>query len=479
MSKIKMRCITCGKWFQSANAKEVTCPECMQKARKEKMASKSGQATPDKTTGTATPPRAVPPPPKPKPASSGSRWFDSISGIKVSEPEPPPARPKIPSSPVPRDNRPESPTGPGGYRDRDFRGPGGYREGGQRDRGPGGYREGERYGSGGFRDRGPGAAGTLGQRPRQPMEGGPRPGPRPGGPGEQRGERPFGGGQRGGRPGGKPARAKASKPPTPPKPKREKIPPPAPFKPTDEQIKQVEERYLELATPAEYDGIRTQIAHELGIPKKAVKKIVKELRDRQGIPSWWELQTYKGDAEELEKIRALYLPHLPIPDIGVHKTIADELGIKPGEAYQAIKLIRQEMGLPQYNDPVLHGIELKASKKKEASSQEPPAQEEQSGEAKGEQGELPATATGAAINLGPTETPSGQATEVPASTNDAEATTEGASEPGQEQGAVPTDESVMDLGPTHPVEPGGESGSSEAPEAVAVNKVDGNTGEAE
>src|SRR5207248_3379599 len=109
---------------------------------------------------------------------------------------------------------------------------------------------------------------TLGQRPRQPMPGGPR----PAGPGETRQ-----------RQGDKPAGQKKTpkpKPPTPPKPKREKIPPPAPFKPTEEQIAQVEARYKELAVPAEYDGIRTQIAKELNIPKAAVKKIVKDFRDR-------------------------------------------------------------------------------------------------------------------------------------------------------------------------------------------------------
>ncbi len=465
MSKIKMRCITCGKWFQSANAKEVTCPECMQKARKEKLAAKTAPATPDKAAGTATPVRAVPPPPKPKPASSGSRWFDSISDIKVSEPEQPPAHPKIPSSPAPRDNRggPGSPGGPAGYRDRDERGPGGpgsYREGANRDRGPGGYREGERYGPGSYHDRGPGMAGTLGQRPRQPMEGGPR----PGGPGEQRSDRPFGGGQKGGRPGGKPAKAKVQKPPTPPKPKREKIPPPQPFKPTDEQIKQVEERYLELATPAEYDGIRTQIAQEMGIPKKAVKKIIKELRDRQGIPSWWELQTYKGDAEELEKIRALYEPYLPLPNVGVHKSIADELGIKPGEVYQAIKLIRQEMGLPQYNDPALHGIELRSSKKKEAASQGSTAQEDQSSESKAEHAEVPPiAATGAEINLGPTETPPDQVIEALTSTTDtaliSDEATEAAATTTETQSA-PTTETTEVV---------------ETPEAVAVTRVEGNT----
>jgi hypothetical protein len=97
----------------------------------------------------------------------------------------------------------------------------------------------------------------------------------------------------------------------------------------------------------------------LNVPKKAVKKVVKELRDRQNIPSWWETQTYKGPAEEMEKIKVLYDPLLPVPPVGVHKTIAEQLSLKPGDVYQAIKAIRLEMNLPQYNDPTLHGEEIK------------------------------------------------------------------------------------------------------------------------
>ncbi|TMD40626.1 MAG: hypothetical protein E6I90_14490 [Chloroflexi bacterium] len=55
MSKTKIRCNTCGKWFQSANAKEVTCPDCLQKARKEKMAAKAAPPSAGKAaTATAT-----------------------------------------------------------------------------------------------------------------------------------------------------------------------------------------------------------------------------------------------------------------------------------------------------------------------------------------------------------------------------------------------------------------------------------------
>lgn len=386
MSKIKMRCNTCGKWFQSANAKEVTCPDCQQKARKEKLMARSspqtgsplGQGAPGQPGGTAS--RPVPPPPKPKPASSGSsHWLDSQNDVKVAQPDQP--RPKLPSSPTPRDNRGEPDRGgyrgPGSYRDE--RKPGGYRDergtGGYRDnRGPAGYRDDRGQSNyGGYRNPAPyrvgggmGIPDTVEPRPRQPMTGGPNRGPRPAEQGEGRPDRPRHGGKSGA------PKAKTPKPQAPPKPKREKIPPPAPFVATAEQIAQVEARYTELAVPAEFDGIRTQISKELSIPKTAVKKIVKDYREKLHIPSWWDTQAYKGDSEEYEKIKAAYEPHLPLPAIGVHKQIAEQLSLKPSLVYQAIKAIRMELKLPQFNDPALHGIELRKPREQaaEAAAQE-------------------------------------------------------------------------------------------------------------
>jgi hypothetical protein len=136
--------------------------------------------------------------------------------------------------------------------------------------------------------------------------------------------------------------------------------------PTPEQVAQIEARYAELAVPQEFDGIRTQIAQELSIPKKAVKKVVQAYRTSHDMPSWWETQSYKGDSEELAKIKAAYEPYLPVPPVGIHKKIAEELSLKAGEVYQAIKTIRLEMNLPQFNDPVVHAEELAARNKRKA-----------------------------------------------------------------------------------------------------------------
>jgi len=338
MSKVKMRCTVCGKWFQSANAKEVTCPDCVQKARKEKLAAKNTPPSTQKPAEVANikgASRSPAPPPKPKQhvQSGTNQWLDKLEDVKVGQPEAPPVRPKS-ATPVQRDQHAvqgtsgtqDGPKPHTHHRDESERSSGNFRSGG-----------------------GSGLASGFGQRPRVPQEGSPT--------------RTYGGpksaqvGEKGGRPQGGPRgknKTRTPKESPPPKPPREKIPPPPPFVPTPEQIKQVEERYLELAQPIEFDGIRTQIANELHIPKKAVKQIVKDLRNQSHIPSWWELQTYKGSTEELDAIKALYEPYLPLPPIGVHKAIAQLLSLKTGATYQAIKTIRQELGLPQYNDPVLH-----------------------------------------------------------------------------------------------------------------------------
>ena len=127
------------------------------------------------------------------------------------------------------------------------------------------------------------------------------------------------------------------------------------FEMTDELRAKIEARYLELAQPIEFDGIRTQIASELNVPKSHVKHVVAELRSRMQLPSWWELQSYSGAETDLERIRMAYLPHLPVPEVGIHKTLAESLNLDPRTVYQGIRRIRAEMRLPQYNAPETHG----------------------------------------------------------------------------------------------------------------------------
>jgi hypothetical protein len=135
---------------------------------------------------------------------------------------------------------------------------------------------------------------------------------------------------------------------------KEQREPQRPFELTEELRARVEARYLELADPVEFDGIRSQIAAELGIPKSAVKRAILDLRKRMQMPSWWELKAYTGSEQDLTRIRERYVPLLPVPPVGVHKRIAAELALDPIQVYRGIRRIRAEMRLPQYNPPESH-----------------------------------------------------------------------------------------------------------------------------
>jgi hypothetical protein len=121
-----------------------------------------------------------------------------------------------------------------------------------------------------------------------------------------------------------------------------------PFEPSQEQIEAIRHRYLELAHP-EFDGIRHAIATELGIPLRVVKQKVKELREEKTIASWWESGQMLPTPEQIELVRASYLPHLPEPAVGIHKEIAKELKLANTSVYLAIGQIRRDMNLPRYN----------------------------------------------------------------------------------------------------------------------------------
>jgi hypothetical protein len=124
---------------------------------------------------------------------------------------------------------------------------------------------------------------------------------------------------------------------------------PASFMLTGELRQRIEARYLELANPVEFDGIRTQIAAELGASKPVVREVVREVRKRRGMLSWWEAQGFSGSSDDLEHIKAAYTPYLPLPPVGIHREIAESLGLEPRTVYRGIRKLRAQMGLPQYN----------------------------------------------------------------------------------------------------------------------------------
>ncbi len=322
MSKIKMRCSQCGKSFKSTNARQLICPDCEEKARRARAAKAKGVQTPASTP--APGPRHIPParPARPAapPAQPKRHWLDEQPDVKIAALEPPePSRP--PRLDIPERRSPAQPptssVAAAGEKTRAHPTPGQARQ-------PAHPHQ-------------PGAGAAAPAQDRKARGGHDQHK-------KSEGERP-----RAGKHGG-----------AAPKARREPRQPTPPFTPTPEQVAAIEQRYLELAQPGEFDGIRAQISKELGLPKSAVKKVVRSLRERLDIPSWWDIQAYHGSPEDLERIRAAYVPFLPIPPIGVHKQIAALLELPAGTVYQAIKVIRGEMNLPQYNPPAAHDVSLEA-----------------------------------------------------------------------------------------------------------------------
>lgn len=294
--KAKMRCARCHKPFRASSAKQTLCAECEAKERRARATSKASPVTP-----TAAAPVA-----KPKIVGPGANIL--VPGLV---PPPPPAA-SAPSTP-PAARRPEYAPD----RDRDH--------------------EHQR-------------AQVAAQA--QPGQSYPRPQPRP------YPQQPPHGAYYGGRGAqGRPPSQQRPGQPRPPAPSRPKREPAPVISLTPELRERIETRYRELADPVEFDGIRTRIATELAVPKSLVKKAVLELRQRDQMPSWWELQGFHGSDEELGRIRAAYAPHLPLPAVGIHKQIAADLGLDAGGVYQAIRRIRAEMHLPQFNPPDAHATE--------------------------------------------------------------------------------------------------------------------------
>jgi hypothetical protein len=126
-----------------------------------------------------------------------------------------------------------------------------------------------------------------------------------------------------------------------------------PMELSPEQRHAVEARYLELAEPREYDGIRGQIADELKLPKTLVKRAVNDLRQRLGRPSWWDTERSAIPSDVLENVKGRYLALLaeqPLPPVGIHRQLAEALGLSSLQVYRAIGRIRADLGLPKFNE---------------------------------------------------------------------------------------------------------------------------------
>ena len=297
--KDKMRCASCGAMFKPVKSSQTKCERCEKREREQRAAARH-------TGDTGKKPVSAPPQP-----------------VRISGPAATLLGASAPAAPGATQAPPPEPTtfGMAAWRDEERR---------ERERRENERRERERMEREQAREREARAASAASAAHPQPQSARPQDKPRP-----PKAERP------------------APAPKAPKAPRAPRVISPR-VELTDDLRSAIEALYLELAQPVEFDGIRTQIAADLSVPKALVKKAVADLRKRMALPSWWELQAYTGPEVELERIRAAYVPLLPVPEVGIHKTLAERLGLDPRTIYQGIRRIRAEMRLPQYNPPEMH-----------------------------------------------------------------------------------------------------------------------------
>jgi hypothetical protein len=232
---------------------------------------------------------------------------------------------------------------------------GGY--GGGRPQG-GGYGGGRPQG-GGYGGGRPQGGGYGGGRPQGGGYGGGRPGGGYGG-GRPGGGRP-GGGYGGGRPGGRPGGGRPG--PGGPQGKRLLFP--------KEIMMDIEKRYKE-ALPLPNPDVHTVIAEAIQQEPMKVFFAINVIRQKMHLPKVdFPKRPLAVTPDQIEAVKTLYGPYLPLPPIGIHKIIAKQLRMDEWRVHVAIGLIRKQQGLGRWNEdridlPEKMKQELEELKKKQA-----------------------------------------------------------------------------------------------------------------
>lgn len=224
---------------------------------------------------------------------------------------------------------------------------GGY--GQMRPQGGGGYGQGRPQG-GGYGQGRPQGGGGYGQG---------RPQGRPGGPGGRPGG--FGGGRPG--PGGRPGGFGGGRPQGGPPRKQLLFP--------KEVMLEIEKRYKE-ALPLPNPDIHATIAEAIKEEPMKVFFAINVVRQKMYLSKVdFPKRPLAVTAEQLEAVKTLYGPYLPLPPIGIHKIIAKQLRMDEWRVHVAIGLIRKQQGLGRWNEdridlPEKMKLELEEMKKRQA-----------------------------------------------------------------------------------------------------------------
>jgi hypothetical protein len=137
---------------------------------------------------------------------------------------------------------------------------------------------------------------------------------------------------------------------------------------------EVEKRYKEML-PLPNPDAHVKIAEALNITGEDAIKVffaINVIRLKMRLP---KLEVPKRplavSIDQLEAVKTLYIPYLPMPPIGIHKIIAKQLRMDEWRVHVAIGLVRKQEGMDRWNEgrediPEKMRLELEALRKTQA-----------------------------------------------------------------------------------------------------------------
>ena len=317
------KCIKCGREFETKNPKRVICPDCLY-PDKNMMIDSQGNETPEEqnfTTQTTE-------------NESAPQFYSSYSAGGEDE-----------------DRRPP----------RQYNNPGGYNQGNYRPRQnnynnrQGGYRDNRQggYNQGGYRDNRQG-----GQRPYNNNR------PQGGFNNRYNNNRPQQGGFNNRRPQNN--RFNNNR-----RPQNNRNKAPKPLLVSKEQLEQIELLY-KLMLPLPNPDAHEVIGEKIGLEPRKVFFGINLIRQKMMLPKLpYPKRKLAITPDQLNAIKMLYEPLLPIPPIGCHKIIAAQLKMDEWRVHVGIGLVRAQMGMERWNqDRPDVPEEFKNQKAEESSSAE-------------------------------------------------------------------------------------------------------------
>ena len=333
------KCIKCGREFETKNPKRVICPDCLYPDKKMMVNTTDAAST---SSGQSSQPSEHTPSPS---AEDKPQFYSSYSSGGEDNPRP--------------YNRPQRNYNQGGYNNRSQ---GGYNNNYNRDNRQGGYNNSRQGGynrdsrQGGYNNRSQG--GYNNNYNRDNRQGG------------YNSNRPYNNNRAGGFQQRRPQNNRFN---NNRRPMNNRNKAPKQLLVSREQLEQIELLY-KLMLPLPNPDAHEVIGEKIGLEPRKVFFGINLVRQKMMLPKLpFPKRKLAITPDQLNAIKMLYEPLLPLPPIGCHKIIAAQLKMDEWRVHVGIGLVRAQMGLERWNQDRPDAPEEFKKQKAEVTEEKPKA----------------------------------------------------------------------------------------------------------